>query len=111
MVVLVTYKNVEDQIKNEGAKVATTIYNDFHRPFRCSWAANSIVPGGILPKFKLSFYTCPGYLQDFMSVFITWKNEEVKQNKQPNGQRWLTQEPVLGDTIFYDAKTAIRLNS
>ena len=47
MVVLVTCKNEEDPIKNEGARVVT------RRFFRCSRAAYSEVNDGILPKFKL----------------------------------------------------------
>ena len=46
-----------------------------------------------------------------MAALITCKNEEDQINKQLNGQWSLTGEPVFRDTIFYDAKTAIRLNS
>ena len=42
MVVLVTCKNEEDPIKNEGARVVTTLYSFF---LRCSRAANSLVGG------------------------------------------------------------------
>ena len=36
--------------------------------FRCSRAANSVVSGEIMPKFKL--------IQAFMVVIVTCKNEE-----------------------------------
>ena len=62
MVVLVTCKNEEDPIKNEGARVVT------RRFFRCSRAAYSEVNDGILPKFKL--------IQAFMVGLFTCKNEE-----------------------------------
>ena len=44
MVVLLTCKNKEDSIKNEGARVVTTLYIDF---FRRPRADNSGVGGGI----------------------------------------------------------------
>ena len=44
MVVLVTCKNEEDSIKNEGARVATRLFVVF---FRRSRADNSVVSGGI----------------------------------------------------------------
>ena len=65
IVVLVTCKNEEDLIKNEGARVLTRLYVVF---FRRSRAANSEVSGGILPKFKL--------IQAFIVVLVTCKNEE-----------------------------------
>ena len=64
MVVLVTCKNEEDPIKNEGARVLTSSYIDFRR----SRAANSAVSGVIPPKFKL--------IQALMIVLFTCKNEE-----------------------------------
>ena len=52
MVVLITYKNEEDQIKNESARVVTPLHiNLFFRRLR---AANSIVENGIWSKFKAS---------------------------------------------------------
>ena len=48
--VLVICKYEEDPIKNEGARVLTSLYDFF---FRRSRATNSEVSGGILPKFKL----------------------------------------------------------
>ena len=65
MVVLVTCKNEEDLIQNEGARVLTTLYISFFRPAR---ADNSGVGGGIWPKFEL--------IQAFMHVLITCKNED-----------------------------------
>ena len=65
MVVLLTSKNEEDLIKNEGARVLTRLYVVF---FRRSRVANSIVSGGIMPKFKL--------IQAFMVVLVTCKKEE-----------------------------------
>ena len=50
MVVLVTCKNEEDPIKNEGARKVTTLSIKF---LRCSRAANSIIGDGILTEFKL----------------------------------------------------------
>ena len=65
MVGLHTYKNKEDLIKNEDARVLTRIYVIF---FRRSRAANSEVSNGILPKFEL--------IQAFIVVLVTCKNEE-----------------------------------
>ena len=64
MVVLLTCKNKEDPIKNEGARVFTTIK---HRLFRRPRADNSGVGSGIWPKLEL--------IQAFMHVLITYKNE------------------------------------
>ena len=65
MGVLVACKNEEDPIKNEGARVVTTL---FIWLFRRSRAANSEVSDRILPKFKP--------IQAFMVDLVTWKNEE-----------------------------------
>ena len=54
-------------IKNEGARVATTLFF-----FRRSRAAYSIVRDGILSKFKL--------IQAFMVGLVTCKNEEDPSN-------------------------------
>ena len=64
MVILVTCKNEEDPIKNEGVKSANKIKHQF---FRHSRAANFAVSGGILPKFKL--------IQAFMVVLVTGKDK------------------------------------
>ena len=70
MHVLLTCKNEDGPIKNEGARVATTflplyVYGDFSRLSR---AGNSAIRDRILPYFKL--------IRDFMVVLITYKNEE-----------------------------------
>ena len=62
MVVLHTCKNEEDPIKN---KVLTRLYVVFSRSPR---AANSLVSGGILPKFEL--------IQAFIVLLVTCKNKE-----------------------------------
>ena len=64
MVVLVTCKNEEDPIKNEGARVVTTLSITF---LRCSRAANSIIGDGILTEFKL--------IQALIVVLLICKNE------------------------------------
>ena len=50
MGLFVACKNEEDQIKNEVARVVTTLFINF---FERSRAANSEVSDGILLKFKL----------------------------------------------------------
>ena len=65
MDVLVTCKYEKDPIKNEGARVDTTLYSKF---FRRARADNSGVGVGILAKFKL--------IQAFMHVLVTCKNED-----------------------------------
>ena len=70
MHVLVTCKNEEDPIKNEGVRVFTRflllkVYGDFSRHSR---TANSAVHGRIWSNIEL--------VQDFMVVLVTCKNEE-----------------------------------
>ena len=65
MVVLITCKYERDPIKNEGARVLTTI---IHRFFRHSRAGYSAVLGRIKLKFEL--------IQAFMIVLATCKNDE-----------------------------------
>ena len=70
MHVLVTCKNEEDQIENEGARLFTRflplkVYGDYSRRSR---AANSAVHCPIWSNFEL--------VQDFMVVLLTCKNEE-----------------------------------
>ena len=60
MNVLVTCKYEEDPIKNEGARVFTTLYSNF---FRRARADNSGVGGGIWPNFEP--------IQFFMHVIVT----------------------------------------
>ena len=61
---LVTCKYEEDPIKNEGARVVTTLYSIFRR----ARADNSGVGVSIWPKFEL--------IQAFMHVLVTCKNED-----------------------------------
>ena len=65
MDVLVTCKYEKDPIKNEGARVDTTLNSNF---FRCARADNSGVGVGIWLKFQL--------IQAFMHVLVTCKNED-----------------------------------
>ena len=70
MHVLITCKNEEYPIKNEGARVFTRflplqVYLDFSRR---PMAANSAVHGWIWSNFEL--------VRDFMVVLVTCKNEE-----------------------------------
>ena len=65
MVILQTYKNEEDPIKNEGTKNVHIIIHWF---FRCSRTANSEVSGEIWSKFKL--------IKACMHVSLTCKNED-----------------------------------
>ena len=70
IVVLVTCKNEEDPIKNEGARVLTRfsplqVYKNF---FRRSRAANSAVLGRIWLKSEL--------VRDIIDVLVTCKYEE-----------------------------------
>ena len=67
MHVLITCKNKEDSIKNEGVRVAKTyfpllVYGNFTR---CSRVANSVVHHRIWPKFELC--------RDFMVVLVSCK--------------------------------------
>ena len=73
MIVLVTCNYEEDPIKNDGARVLTTLYIDF----RCSRAANSAVHGRICPNFELT--------RTLIVVFVTCKYEEdpIKNMKAP----------------------------
>ena len=77
IVVLLTGKNEEDPIKNEGARVLTRLNIVF---FRRSRAANSEVSSGILQKFK--------HIQAFMVVLGTCKNENDPFKNE--GSRLLT---------------------
>ena len=78
MVVLVTCKNEEDPIKNEGARVFTTLYIDFSDTQGQNH--NSGVGGGIWPKSEL--------IQAFMHVLDTCKNEDDLIKKE--GARVIT---------------------
>ena len=92
IVVLVTCRNEEDPIKNEGCRVLTRLYDVF---FRRSRATNSKVSGGILPKFEL--------IQAFIVVLFTCKNEEDPIKNE--GARVLTRFPHYKSMgIFSDAQ-------
>ena len=65
MVVLVTCKNVEDPIKNDGARVVTRLFNDFSK------AQGQLTPKSVMEscqKFKL--------ILAFMVGLVTCRNEE-----------------------------------
>ena len=62
-----TCKNEVDQIKNEGARVFTTLYVIF---FRRARADNSGVGGGIWPKFE--------FIEALMHAFVTCKKEDER---------------------------------
>ena len=66
MVFLLTCKNEEDPIKNEGTRVLTRVYIDFSHTY--TRAANYAVHSGIPPKFEL--------IQAFIVVLVTCKYEE-----------------------------------
>ena len=70
MVVLVTCKNEEDPIKNEGARVLMIFLNIviLWGFFRRSRAANSALCGQVELKFN--------FVHDFMAVLLTCKNEK-----------------------------------
>ena len=77
IVVLVTCKNEEDPIKNDGSRVRASLLFRF---FRRSRAANSKVSCGIPPKFEL--------IQALIVVLVTCKNE--KDPIKNKGSRVLT---------------------
>ena len=83
MYVLVTYKDEENQMKNEGARVVTTLYSFF---FRRSRATNSVAGGWMWPKIKL--------IQTFMGVLVTCKNEGDPFKKQVNSEN-LCPQPLF----------------
>ena len=57
MVVLVTFKNDDEPVNNNGTRVASSFYIDFsdaQEQITC----NSVVSGEVLPKFELiKYYT------------------------------------------------------
>ena len=92
MRVLVTCKNENDRIKNEGARVFTRflslqVYGDFSRRSRAAYS-NSAVLGPIWPNFKL--------VRDVMDVLVTCKYEEDQINQKTNGpvNAHLISEPI-----------------
>ena len=74
MDVLVTCKYEEDPIKNEGARVDTTLYSNF---FRCARADNSGVGVGIWPKLNSSKLSCMSSLPARMRM-IDSKMKELE---------------------------------
>ena len=51
-IIVLTCKNEEDPIKNEGARAVTTMLHYLSFFFRCSKTANSLIDDGILRKFR-----------------------------------------------------------
>ena len=82
MAVLITCRNEEDPIKNEGKIFPIISIWEF---FQTSRAANSAVPGRIGPKFEL--------MRDIMVVLLTCMNEEDPIKNE--GARVLTKLYVL----------------
>ena len=80
--VLATYKNEEDQMKNEHTRGVKKL-NSY--TFRHSRAANSVVGGQVWPKIKL--------IQAFMVALVTCKNEEDPFKSE--GARVVTKELSL----------------
>ena len=80
MGLLVACKNEEDPIKNEGARVVTTLFINFSDA-----QANSKVSDGILPKFKP--------IQAFIVGLVICKNEENPSKNE--GTRVVTTFPPL----------------
>ena len=64
MYVLVAYRDEENQMKNEGARVETTLYS-YILDAQASRAANSVAGGWVWRKIKL--------IQTFMEVLVTYK--------------------------------------
>ena len=67
MIVLATWKNEEDQIKNEGARVVTTF---LHYKSTGIFPANTAVQGWIWPKFKLSELFLPAKMKKILSKMM-----------------------------------------
>ena len=98
MVVLITCKNEEDLIKNEGARVLTTFFLYKSMFFsRCSRGANSAVLGQIWPNLK--------FVIDVMNGLVSCKNEEDPIKNE--GARVLTTFNIH----FSDAQGQLTLQS
>ena len=95
MHVLITCKFEKDRINSNGEKVVTSI-------FRRSRAANSIVSGGIWPKFKV--------IQAFMHVLITCKYEK-DPIKTAEKMWWRSFPHYKSMGIFSDAQGQLTLLS
>ena len=88
---LLIYKNEDDLIKNEGARVLTRLFIDFSHT---QGAANSAVRGGIPPEFVL--------IQAFRVVLVTCKNgEDPVKNKGGSVLTTFSHYKSIG--IFSDA--------
>ena len=99
MVVLVTYKNEEDPIKNEDI---SCVHNILHQFFRRSRADNSGVGGVIWPKIEL--------VQAFMHVLVTCKNEDDSiKNEGARVVRTFSHNKSM--EIFPDAQRQLTLQS
>ena len=99
VIVLITCKNEEDPIKNEGTRVATRLYVHF---FRRLGADNSGVSGGIWLKFEI--------IQAFVHILVTCKNED--DSIKMKGLEWsqhFTHYKSMG--IFPDAQVQLTLQS
>ena len=77
MYVLITYKDEKYQMKNECARVVTTLYS--------SSAANSVVGGRVWRIIKL--------IQAFISLHVTGKN--VEDPFQNEGAKVVTKDLLL----------------
>ena len=99
MVVLMTCKNEEDPIKNEGSRVLSRFphYKSMGKNIKRSRAANSAVPVRIGQKFKL--------IRDILVVILTCKTEE--DSKTNEGARVITRLYV----VFADAQGHVTLQS
>ena len=64
MGVLVACKNEEDSIKNEGARVVTTLFIDF------SHAQGQLTPKSVMESWQIKL------IQAYMADLVTCKNEE-----------------------------------
>ena len=72
MYVLVTYKDKENQMENEGAKVVTKLSINFKRLkgrklHNKWWDLDGI-------QTHPSFYSCPSYLQEWIWSIQKWKH-------------------------------------
>ena len=87
MVGLVICKTEEDPSKNEGTRVVTTFshYKSMGMFSRRSRAANSYVPGQILPIFKS--------IRDIIVALVSCKNKEKKNNQKMKELEWLQDFP------------------
>ena len=89
MYVPVTYKDEENQMKNEGARLVATLYS-----YILARAANSVAGGWVWLKIKP--------IQTVMGVLVTCKNEEDPFKNE--GVRVVTTDlPLYANADFNDA--------